>query len=200
MKCPGCGREVEDKLWFCPHCETSLRDKGEALIRREGASAPELEEAVPEETPAFDEKFATHMEEIHHSIWKSWVIRIGIAVFLIALLIGLLLLLSRSSAETSLIEVTFVACAIIGLTVGVNPLPEERWGISLDREERIELERIVLDDDDEAALMFLRERIYPRIAELEKSPHGCLHVALDRREQEMGIRKSPEEERDIDSE
>ncbi len=115
MRCPGCGEEVADKLWFCPHCETSLRDKGVLPVRIEGGPAPELEEAVPEETPEFDEKLAHTAEHIHRSIKKAWIVRIGIAVFIITLLIVLLLILNRSTKGTLSAGFLLFFCASTGL-------------------------------------------------------------------------------------
>lgn len=48
------------------------------------------------------------------------------------------------------------------------------WGISFGERERMELERIVMDRDREAALAFLEEVIYPRVKESEK-PGSCFH-------------------------
>lgn len=48
------------------------------------------------------------------------------------------------------------------------------WGISFGEKERMELERIVMDDDREAALAFLKEVIYSRVKESEK-PGSCFH-------------------------
>ena len=48
------------------------------------------------------------------------------------------------------------------------------WGLSFGETERMELERVVIDKDAEAALAFLQEVIYPKVKESEK--HGsCCH-------------------------
>ncbi len=48
------------------------------------------------------------------------------------------------------------------------------WGLSIGEAERMELERVVMDADAEAALAFLQKVIYPRIKESEK-PGSCFH-------------------------
>jgi hypothetical protein len=48
------------------------------------------------------------------------------------------------------------------------------WGLSFGESERVELERIVMDKDAEAAMVFLRKVIYPKIKESEK-PGSCFH-------------------------
>ncbi|MBC7252360.1 MAG: hypothetical protein H5T72_00115 [Actinobacteria bacterium] len=48
------------------------------------------------------------------------------------------------------------------------------WGISFGEKERMELERIILDNDRDAALAFLKEVIYSRVKESEK-PGSCFH-------------------------
>ncbi len=48
------------------------------------------------------------------------------------------------------------------------------WGLSIGEAERMELERVVMDKDAEAALAFLQEVIYPKIKESEK-PGSCFH-------------------------
>lgn len=48
------------------------------------------------------------------------------------------------------------------------------WGLSFGENERMELERIIMDKDHESALVFLQEVIYPKIKESEK-PGSCFH-------------------------
>ncbi|MDY6794149.1 MAG: hypothetical protein SWK76_02525 [Actinomycetota bacterium] len=48
------------------------------------------------------------------------------------------------------------------------------WGLSFGENERMELERVVMDDDPEAALAFVKEVIYPKVKESEK-PGSCFH-------------------------
>jgi hypothetical protein len=48
------------------------------------------------------------------------------------------------------------------------------WGLSFGEPERMELERIVMDRDSDAALTFVREVIYPKVKESEK-PGSCFH-------------------------
>ncbi|MBN2028022.1 MAG: hypothetical protein JW854_14830 [Actinobacteria bacterium] len=48
------------------------------------------------------------------------------------------------------------------------------WGLSFGETERMELERIVMDGDAGAALLFVREVIYPKVKESEK-PGSCFH-------------------------
>lgn len=48
------------------------------------------------------------------------------------------------------------------------------WAISFGENERMELERIIMDEDAEAAARFLREVIYARVKEYEK-PGSCFH-------------------------
>jgi hypothetical protein len=48
------------------------------------------------------------------------------------------------------------------------------WGLSFGENERMELERIVMDKDQESALAFLQKVIYPKVKEAEK-PGSCFH-------------------------
>lgn len=48
------------------------------------------------------------------------------------------------------------------------------WGVSFGEKERMELERIILDRDKEAALAFLKDVIYSKVKESEK-PGSCFH-------------------------
>lgn len=48
------------------------------------------------------------------------------------------------------------------------------WGLSFGEVERMELERIMMDEDRDAALEFLGNVVYPRVKEAEK-PGSCLH-------------------------
>lgn len=48
------------------------------------------------------------------------------------------------------------------------------WAISIGEPERMDLERIMLDEDPESALAFLREVVYPQVKESEKA-RGCFH-------------------------
>lgn len=48
------------------------------------------------------------------------------------------------------------------------------WAVSFGENERIELERVVMDDDPESALDFLKSVIYPKVKETEK-PGSCFH-------------------------
>jgi len=48
------------------------------------------------------------------------------------------------------------------------------WGLSIGETERMELERIVMDKDGEAALVFIQKVIYPKVKESEK-PGSCFH-------------------------
>ena len=48
------------------------------------------------------------------------------------------------------------------------------WGLSFGETERMELERVVIDKDADAALEFLQEVIYPKVKESEK-PGSCFH-------------------------
>lgn len=48
------------------------------------------------------------------------------------------------------------------------------WGISFGESERMELERIVVDEDERAALDFVRKVIYAKVRESEK-PGSCFH-------------------------
>ncbi len=47
-------------------------------------------------------------------------------------------------------------------------------GLSFGEEERILLERIVVDEDREAAFEFLRDVVYPRVTD-GSGPGSCLH-------------------------
>jgi len=48
------------------------------------------------------------------------------------------------------------------------------WGLSLGEAERIELERITVDEDREAAWEFVRDVIYPKVVEASRHS-GCMH-------------------------
>ncbi len=48
------------------------------------------------------------------------------------------------------------------------------WAVSFGESERMELERIVVDDDEPMALDFVRRVIYPKVKEAEK-PGACFH-------------------------
>jgi hypothetical protein len=48
------------------------------------------------------------------------------------------------------------------------------WAVSFGEQQRVELERIIVDEDAAAALSFLRGVIYPQVKESEK-PGSCFH-------------------------
>ncbi len=48
------------------------------------------------------------------------------------------------------------------------------WAVSFGENERMELERIMMDEDAEAAVRFLRDVIYAKVKESEK-PGSCFH-------------------------
>lgn len=48
------------------------------------------------------------------------------------------------------------------------------WAVSFGESERMELERIMLDEDQQAAMAFLRDVIYPKVRDSEK-PGSCFH-------------------------
>jgi hypothetical protein len=48
------------------------------------------------------------------------------------------------------------------------------WAVSFGESERMELERVMMDEDPEAAMAFLRDVIYPKVKESEK-PGSCFH-------------------------
>jgi hypothetical protein len=48
------------------------------------------------------------------------------------------------------------------------------WAVSFGEAERMELERVMMDEDTEAALGFIRNVIYPKVKEAEK-PGSCFH-------------------------
>ena len=48
------------------------------------------------------------------------------------------------------------------------------WGLSMDENERMELERIMMDKDREAAFDFLRGAVYEKVKDSEK-PGSCFH-------------------------
>ncbi|HEY5493117.1 MAG TPA: hypothetical protein VIK15_00865 [Candidatus Anoxymicrobiaceae bacterium] len=51
---------------------------------------------------------------------------------------------------------------------------ERVWAVSFGENERMELERVIMDDDAEAALGFVKKVIYPKVKEAEK-PGSCFH-------------------------
>lgn len=48
------------------------------------------------------------------------------------------------------------------------------WAVSFGESERMELERVMMDDDQAAALDFVKKVIYPRVKDAEK-PGSCFH-------------------------
>ena len=48
------------------------------------------------------------------------------------------------------------------------------WAVSFGEPERMELERIMLDHDPEAAMVFLQQVIYMKVKDSEKAG-GCFH-------------------------
>ncbi len=48
------------------------------------------------------------------------------------------------------------------------------WAVSFGEKQRIDLERIIMDEDAEAALGFLKEVVYSQVRESEK-PGSCFH-------------------------
>ncbi len=48
------------------------------------------------------------------------------------------------------------------------------WGFSINEKERMELERIITDEDLESAFDFLKRVLYQKIKEMEK-PGSCFH-------------------------
>jgi hypothetical protein len=48
------------------------------------------------------------------------------------------------------------------------------WAVSFGENERMELERVIMDDDQQAALDFIKKVIYPKVKEAEK-PGSCFH-------------------------
>jgi len=48
------------------------------------------------------------------------------------------------------------------------------WAISFGEKERMELERVVMDGDEDGALKFINEVVYPKVKEAEK-PGSCFH-------------------------
>ena len=51
---------------------------------------------------------------------------------------------------------------------------ERVWAVSFGENERMALERVVMDDDRAAALEFVKNVIYPKVKEAEK-PGACFH-------------------------
>ncbi|MBN2167626.1 MAG: hypothetical protein JW738_00150 [Actinobacteria bacterium] len=51
---------------------------------------------------------------------------------------------------------------------------DKSWVVSFGENERMELERILLDDDPDAALVFLRDVVYEDVKGLEKTG-SCYH-------------------------
>jgi hypothetical protein len=48
------------------------------------------------------------------------------------------------------------------------------WAVSFGESERMELERIMMDEDSASAMEFLKNVIYPKVKESEK-PGSCFH-------------------------
>lgn len=48
------------------------------------------------------------------------------------------------------------------------------WAVSFGENERMELERVIMDNDEEGALRFLQKVIYPKVKESEQ-PGSCFH-------------------------
>lgn len=50
----------------------------------------------------------------------------------------------------------------------------KKWAVSFGEGERMELERIIVDEDEKSAIAFLQRVIYPKVKESEK-PGSCFH-------------------------
>ncbi len=48
------------------------------------------------------------------------------------------------------------------------------WAVSFGEKERMELERVIMDEDPASAMEFLKTVIYPKVKEAEK-PGSCFH-------------------------
>jgi len=48
------------------------------------------------------------------------------------------------------------------------------WAVSFGEKERMELERVMMDEDEASAMRFVRDVIYPKVKEAEK-PGACFH-------------------------
>ena len=48
------------------------------------------------------------------------------------------------------------------------------WAVSFGETERMELERIMMDEDSASAMEFVKKVIYPKVLESEK-PGACFH-------------------------
>jgi hypothetical protein len=48
------------------------------------------------------------------------------------------------------------------------------WAVSFGEKDRMDLERIMMDEDPDSALRFVSEVIYPKVKEAEK-PGACFH-------------------------
>jgi hypothetical protein len=58
------------------------------------------------------------------------------------------------------------------------------WAVSFKESERMQLERIMMDEDEAAAMSFVRDVIYPQVKESEK-PGACFHD-VDKTVDEVG--------------
>lgn len=56
----------------------------------------------------------------------------------------------------------------------VEVIMARTWAVSFGESERMELERAVMDEDREAALVFLKSVVYPKVKESEKTG-SCFH-------------------------
>ena len=58
------------------------------------------------------------------------------------------------------------------------------WAVSFGENERMELERVIMDEDPQAAYEFIKKVIYPKVKEAEK-PGSCF-LDVDKPVDEVG--------------
>lgn len=105
MKCPKCGKEVDDRKWFCSACNEPLHLEEdifvpEVEVDRAGKAKRGLiargfrrEDPAPDEAPDSDPARAEFM--FRGRFRRSWLIRLLVTLLILAILIAALLLIAH---------------------------------------------------------------------------------------------------------
>lgn len=107
--CPDCSAEVEESRWFCPTCDAPLHERDEIIpggdrpcgpsgdagrVPAPAAYGAEPELVDPGEPDAPGRIFKQRLQ-------KSWLIRVLVTILILGILIGAILLISRTRKGAS---------------------------------------------------------------------------------------------------
>ena len=105
MKCPKCGKEVDDRKWFCSACGAPLHLEEEIFVpeveanrvgeAKQGLSARGFQRENPVSKAGPDEDAARAEFMFRGRLRRSWLIRILITLLILAILIAALLLVAH---------------------------------------------------------------------------------------------------------